>query len=31
MEKITKINDSLSVKEDNRKNRTIISVIDGDK
>lgn len=31
MEKITKIADSLSVKEDNRKNRTIISVIDGDK
>ena len=31
MEKITKITDNLSVKEDNRKNRTIISVIDGDK
>lgn len=31
MENITKINDSLSVKEAHRKNRTIISVIDGEK
>ena len=31
MEDITKINDDLSVKEDKRKNRTIISVIDENK
>ncbi len=31
MKKITKISESLIVKEDNREDRTIISVIDGDK
>ena len=31
MKNIVKINDNLSVKEDKRKNRTIISVIDDDK